>query len=342
MAHHRDLRANIRLIAWLTAIGFLTTPLTCTSCLKDMMYYLVVSVFCATVGIAMWFGNEGIVDWLNDKISWTKEPIKRVGVGVIAMLVYTVGAVYILMSIFRLSGFYLGTMRSTMYFSIIATSIITFLLTARTFLFNWRQAAIDTEKLQKEGMMAKYESLKNQVDPHFLFNSLNALTNLVHSDQDKAVKFIKQLSEVYRYVLDTREMEVVSIEEEASFLKAYLFLQQIRFGDKLKPDVSLNGVKGKVPPLVVQMLVENAIKHNVISEESPLIIRVFQEGNSIVVENNLQLKTVLSDDSRGIGLDNISRRYKFLTDDTVEIIHTDKFIVKLPLLQNHESTDHRG
>lgn len=340
MAHRRDLRSNLRLIAWLIAGGFLMTPITCTSCLHDLMRYLVVSSFCAAVWIAMWFGNNFIVHWLDDKIVWTKEPLKRLGLGVIAMLVYTIGAVYILISVFRLVGFHLGSMKGTMYFSIIATSIITLLLTARSFLFNWRQSAIDAEKLQKEGMAAKYESLKNQVDPHFLFNSLNALTNLVYDDQDKAAKFIKQLSEVYRYVLDTREKEVVSIEEEVNFLNAYLFLQQIRFGDKLKPDVSLNGVKGRIPPLVLQMLIENALKHNVISEENPLTIRVYQEGNSIVVENNLQEKDVPASDSPKIGLDNIRSRYKFVTDDVVEVIRNDKFIVKLPLLANHEITDH--
>lgn len=340
MARRRDLWANIKLTAWLTAGGFLMTPITCTSCLHDVMRYLVVSSFCAAVWIAMWFGNDAIVHWLDDKVAWTKEPVKRFVFGVVAMLVYTIGAVYILMIVFRLFGFYLGSVTGTLYFSIIATSIITFLLTARSFLFNWRQAAIDAEKLQKEGMAAKYESLKNQLDPHFLFNSLNALTNLVYDDQDKAAKFIKQLSEVYRYVLDTREKEVVPISAEVSFLKAYLFLQQIRFGAKLRADVSLNGMKGSVPPLVLQMLIENAIKHNIISEEMPLTIRVFQEGNSVVVENVLQEKSVPTNDSQGIGLDNIRRRYKFLTNDAVEIIRNDKFIVKLPLLPNHESTDH--
>lgn len=340
MDHRRDLKATIKLIFWLIVGGFLMTPLLCRSCRQDTGWYLVVAVYCSLMSIVMWFGNESIVDWLDKKLSWTREPVKRVAAGVIAMLLYTVLAAFILMNIFRLFGYFPGTLSTTIYFNIIATSIITSLLTARSFLLNWRQAAIDAEKLQKEGMAAKYETLKSQVDPHFLFNSLNALTNLVYDDREKAVKFIKQLSEVYRYVLDSRDKEVVSVEEELSFLKAYLFLQQIRFGDKLKLSLSLDHQEGVIPPLVLQMLAENAIKHNVISEEHPLTIRVYRDGKFIVVENNLQEKESNSSESNGIGLENIIRRYKFLTDETVEVVRSDRFIVKLPLINNYATTDH--
>ncbi len=309
------------------------TFITCPSCVDDTWRYVTMSLFNAVVWIAMWFGNEYIVDLLDERISWTKEPVKRFVMGIVAMLAYTVVAVFILTSTFRLFGVYVGTMTAILYISIIATSAITIFLTAYAFLLNWRQAAIDAEKLEKESIAAKYDSLRNQVNPHFLFNSLNALTNLVYDDQEKAVKFIMQLSDVYRYVLDTRDKEVVSIAEENAFLKAFLFLQQIRFGDKLRLDVDLQEARGEIPPLALQMLVENAIKHNIVSEEYPLTIRVFQEGNRIVVENNLQRKAVVGDESPGVGLDNICRRYKFLTDDPVEVIQRDKFIVKLPLLR---------
>ena len=173
---------------------------------------------------------------------------------------------------------------------------------------------------KRKVFVAKYESLKSQVSPHFLFNSLNALTNLVYEDQDKAAKFIKQLSEVYRYVLDTRDKEVVSMEEEKNFLNSYLFLQQIRFGDKLKLEVNLDETRSRIAPLVLQMLVENAIKHNVISEENPLHINIYVKDGFIVVENNLQKKSVMLDESPGIGLDNIAKRYEFLSDKKVEVI----------------------
>jgi LytS/YehU family sensor histidine kinase len=186
--------------------------------------------------------------------------------------------------------------------------------------------------LEKESIRAKYESLKSQVSPHFLFNSLNALTNLVYEDQDKAAKFIKQLSEVYRYVLDSRDKEVVPLEEEKKFLNSYLFLQQIRFGDKLMLEINLSDTRSLIAPLVLQMLVENAIKHNVISAEQPLTIRIYSVEGYIVVENDLQKKSVVQGESQGIGLENISRRYEFLTDRKVEVIEGDTFRVKLPVI----------
>jgi sensor histidine kinase YesM len=330
--HARDLKSTLALMGILAASGFLMPLFTCNSCLSNGTLYFVIGSFCSITWMAMWFGNELIVDRLDARISWTKEPLKRFISGLVAAVVYPVISVFIIMKLFGLTGYYMGNVTWTLRFSVIATSVITLFLTARSFLLNWRQAAIDSEKLQKEGMAAKYESLKNQVNPHFLFNSLNALTNLVYEDQDKAAKFIKQLSQVYRYVLDTRDKEVVPLEEENSFLKAYLFLQQIRFGDKLRLKLAIDEVKTKLPPLVLQMLIENAIKHNVISEDNPLTIHVYSDGEYLVVENNLQRKQVLAEESPGIGLENICKRYEFLTNKEVQIQQTDKFIVRLPLI----------
>jgi LytS/YehU family sensor histidine kinase len=210
------------------------------------------------------------------------------------------------------------------------TLVITVILTSRSFLLNWRQTAIDAEKFKRESTVAKFESLRNQVNPHFLFNSLNALTNLVYEDQDKAAKFIKQLSEVYRYLLETRDLEIVPLSEETRFLDSYLFLQKIRFGEKLKVTVSLDDESCMVAPLVLQMLVENAIKHNEISEEHPLNIRLYLDGDYLVVENSLQKKSTMAGGSPGIGLDNICKRYEFLTEKKVEIHQNNLFTVRLP------------
>jgi sensor histidine kinase YesM len=330
--HARDLKSSLFLVAMLAAGGFLMPLFTCNACMSNGKLYFVIASFCSVTWMAMWFGNEFIVDWLDSRILWTKEPLKRFASGLAAAIVYPVISVSIIMKLFELTGYYMGNLTWTINFSVIATSVITLFLTARSFLLNWRQAAIDSEKLQKEGMAAKYESLKNQVNPHFLFNSLNALTNLVYEDQDKAAKFIKQLSQVYRYVLDTRDKEVVTLEEESSFLNSYLFLQQIRFGDKLRLSIAIDDVKTKLPPLVLQMLIENAIKHNVISEDNPLSIRVYADGEYLVVENNLQRKQVMAEESPGIGLENICKRYEFLTNKEVQIQQTDKFVVRLPLI----------
>lgn len=327
------LKKRISLFPWLVAGGIIMTFLVCRPCLSSIRYFASISALTITCWTLMYFGNEYLHELLDEKINWTKYPIKRLGVGLVVMTVYTVTMTYVLViiaeKVFELN---IGAISKTVYISMGITLIITVLLTSRSFLFNWRQTAIDAEKFKRESTVAKFESLRNQVNPHFLFNSLNALTNLVYEDQDKAAKFIKQLSEVYRYLLETRDKKIVPLEEERKFLESYLFLQQIRFGDKLKLNISLDKTPCMLAPLVLQMLVENAIKHNEISEESPLCIRIYAEPDFIVVENNLQKKSILNEDSPGIGLENICKRYEFLTDKKIEITRNEKFIVRLPMI----------
>jgi LytS/YehU family sensor histidine kinase len=327
------LKKRISLFPWLVLGGVGMTLSVCQSCRSSAEYFFSVSaltIFCWTI---MWFGNEYLHEYLDEKIDWTKHPIKRLIVGLVVMLVYTIPTIYVVMVVTEMiSDLNIGAISKTIYMSVGITLVITMVLTSRSFLFNWRQMAIDAEKFKRESTLARFESLRNQVNPHFLFNSLNALTNLVYEDQDKAVKFIKQLSEVYRYLLDTRDKEIVPLEEEKEFLASYLFLQQIRFGDKLKLTVSLDQKRCMVAPLVLQMLVENAIKHNVISEEHPLSIHIYTDLDFIIVENNLQKKDKTMEESPGIGLDNIRKRYEFLTDKKVDVTEHEKFTVRLPMI----------
>ena len=327
------LKKRISLFPWIIAGGSIQTLLVCKSCRSSFPYFLSISGLTITCWALAWFGNEYLHEYLDEKITWTKHPIKRLLVGLVVMVVYTVPTIYLVVSLTEMVfDLNLGAISKTIYMSVGITLVISVLLTSRSFLFNWRQTAIDAEKFKRESTIAKFESLRNQVNPHFLFNSLNALTNLVYEDQDKAAKFIKQLAEVYRYLLDTRDKEIVSLEEEKKFLHSYLFLQQIRFGDKLRLTVSLDEKPCMVAPLVLQMLVENAIKHNIISEQSPLCIKIYTDGDFIVVENNLQKKEERVEASPGIGLENIRKRYEFLTDKKVDVIERDKFIVRLPMI----------
>jgi LytS/YehU family sensor histidine kinase len=286
--------------------------------------------------VSLWLGNAYVSNVLDYFFSWEKQTISRLIAGLIGMLVYTVSSVYGLIFLFgTVFGFYLGDgIEETYSTTVVITLIITLFMTGRLFFANWRKAAVDAERLKKESVEAQYNNLKNQVNPHFLFNSLNALTNLVYQDQDKAVKFIKQLSDVYRYVLDSRDKEVVSLQEELKFIEAYAYLQQIRFGNKLKIEIDLAHVKSLVAPLAIQMLVENAIKHNEISEEHPLFIRIYKHDQNLVVENTLQRKSVLLDESSGLGLENIKNRYEFLSTGEVDVHEAEgKFIVAIPIIE---------
>ena len=291
--------------------------------------------FTGLMWVLLWRGNGLLSDYISTKVTWLENPAKRFIYGSIGVIIYSPAVVYFLYLLalwtldIRING-----VGSIALIAIGVTFVISFFLNAAEFLKNWKQTALDAEKLKKEQMATKYESLKNQVNPHFLFNSLNALTNLVYEDQDMAADFIRQLSKVYRYVLDTRSKEVVSLETEMKFVESYLFLQKIRFDEKLKVEIEIAGFENyMLPPLALQMLLENAIKHNTIAKDEPLTIKIFVEREMLVVENNLQIKNIPIEESSGMGLSNIKARYEFLSDIPVLIEKTDRvFRVELPLL----------
>jgi sensor histidine kinase YesM len=327
------LRRGLREAGIFLLVSIVQTYFSCNDC--DTAIYFIVWSYIFLMWILLWKGNDFLAHQASRRFSWLHSPFKRLVVGIVTTIVYTLLVMLVMMKFYeQVIGLNFGRrFMSTLYVTMGFTFLVSLILHSHDFLKRWKQASLDREKFEKESVTAKYESLKNQVNPHFLFNSLNALTNLVYEDQDKAAKFIKQLSEVYRYVLDTRDKEVVPLEEEMKFLQSYLFLQKIRFGDKLDVQLSLNGTVTSVAPLALQMLIENAIKHNIVSEDDPLRIRVFPENGYITVENNLQRKGALGEPSSGVGLENICKRYEFLSDRKVEIMEDDRtFKVRIPML----------
>lgn len=204
-----------------------------------------------------------------------------------------------------------------------------------SFYLQLQNAVAEKVELERQNVESQLESLRNQVNPHFLFNSLNTLVYLIPEHPDKAVRFVQQLSKVYRYVLESREAKMIPLKDELEFLHAYIFLLKERFGENLQVKLhDLNGAAdGVIVPLSLQMLFENAIKHNVISTGKPLTVEVFAENGHLVVRNNLQRKNQVMD-STGIGLDNIRTRYQMLTDREVQVIASrEYFTVLLPLVE---------
>ena len=330
----KHITKEVRDLLFFPLISLLQSYLMCSRCPRE--YFLSVYLFTFIMWVLLWKGNTLLSGWLSGKISWRHYPVKRLLAGIVLNMGYTILAVVLLIEVFEYFSISFGERsRYTIYGAVIVTILISFFLHARDFLFFWRKAAFEKERYEKESIIARYESLKDQISPHFLFNSLNALTNLVYEDPDKAVSFIKQLSEVYRYVLETRYREVVALSEELKFLEAYLYLQRIRFGNKLIVEIDQMDETIQVPPLALQLLIENAIKHNIVSEDDPLTIRLYSQGDFLVVENNLQKKTTLSGEtSSGIGLENISRRYEFLSNKKVLIDENGKtFVVKIPIVK---------
>jgi sensor histidine kinase YesM len=197
-----------------------------------------------------------------------------------------------------------------------------------------RDIQVDREKLLREKIQTELEALRNQVNPHFLFNSLNALADLIHEDADRAERYVQELSKVYRYVLEIQQRELIRLHEELDFLDSFLFLLRTRFGDKLQValDIPENLKTRWIVPLSLQLLFENAIKHNVVSAARPLTVTVRSEGYDLVISNNLQEKPS-PEASTGKGLDNLRNRYRLLGDRVVEAVKgaTD-FEVRIPTL----------
>jgi len=207
------------------------------------------------------------------------------------------------------------------------------------FFEKWRDAIRQNEELKNQQIRTQFEVLQNQMSPHFLFNSLNTLTTLIAENQDVAIEFTTRLSDVYRYILQTKNREFVPLEEELQFARDYLFLLKMRFPDNLHADFDIpdSFLTHHIAPLTLQMLIENAIKHNVISKTHPLEIRIYIEnGESIVVKNNLQKKNTLERGTK-TGLSNIRRRYELLGGRQIDVITTaENFMVAVPLIKVQE------
>lgn len=198
----------------------------------------------------------------------------------------------------------------------------------------WRFSLAELERFKKENAEFRFESLRSQVNPHFLFNSLNTLSSLVYESQEKAEQFIRELADVYRYILENRENELIYLDKELAVASSYIYLNRIRFGENLnvKIDIPDSAKHFLIAPMTLQLLIENSIKHNVISIKKPLILYIGQEDNYLVVKNKLQRKEN-KEYSSAMGLKNIKSRYSFLTDKKVEINENDnEFIVKIPLI----------
>ena len=301
--------------------------------------FLYCSINSVLVGGSFALGLGIIVYILDRKLPWLHFPLKRLIVQFLATIVFSL--VIIILTIlltglfthqkitsefFLATGFFMAKIAFTFIFvgSLGSNAVM--------FFKNWKEAAVQQEKLKREQLALQYETLKSQVNPHFLFNNLNSLTSLISTNPDKAIDFVKKLSEVYRYVLDQKDHELVALDTELKFLESYIFLQKIRFETNLDVQIDVESKNYKVIPLSLQMMVENAIKHNEISDRNPLLVRVFSTDDQyLTVENKLQKKA--GSEGNGSGIQNISDRYEFFTDRKVKISFTsDLFRISIPLL----------
>jgi LytS/YehU family sensor histidine kinase len=305
--------------------------------------WLINSFFAVFVGYPMMLLNEIIIKLFAKKIKWERNPIRRILISVGIIIVIATFITLLLNYIFVVylhHESYSNFIAATLNMLLIETLIIVYaftLVTGIEFFKLWKEGLIKQESLQRKAIELQLDTLKNQVNPHFLFNSLNILTSLVYKDPDKAASFIHQLSDIYRYVLENKDKDMVEWETERAFVENYLNLQQMRFINTLK--VRIDSIENNflVIPLSVQMLLENAIKHNIITNEEPLSINIFVRDGYLVVQNNLQRKSII-EKSGNIGLENIKQRYEILSQRKVEVSDNDGyFTVKLPLIAIQEN-----
>ncbi|HMQ86829.1 MAG TPA: histidine kinase [Flavilitoribacter sp.] len=291
--------------------------------------------------VVFWQGNAYLSNLPDRWINWVDAPFKRLLLTLGIMIVFTTAASVMITCLYytEIYGWELRTFFARLDIgAVLPTLIITFGISAfmhgRGFLLELKRSIVEAESLKKQQLEARYEALKNQVNPHFLFNSLNVLSGLVHKDADESERFIHRLSSVLRYILESKDRNTVSLEEELQMLDAYLSMMKIRFGEGFRYVIDAPDPTGyEIAPLCLQMLVENALKHNESSKQYPLEIGIFLDGESYIhVRNNLRKKEQIQASS-GIGLANIRSRYQFLTDRQVRVAESDgEFSVGIPLI----------
>lgn len=296
--------------------------------------------FIIVIILILWFGNVYIDQELNKRIPWINQPKRRLLLQIVYNTLFTTVTLFVLMYIVHQIKFGDGRiinrkMVETFLPALSITYVVLAIQISWQFFSALKDSMLQVEKYKSESISAQMQNLKNQLNPHFLFNNLSVLSSLVYKDQDKAVDFINELSKVYRYALDTKTSELVTLDDELLFLNHYIYLLQIRFGSSItfKTDISERSKKMFLPPMCLQMLVENTIQHNETSQASPLLVHIHVQGDVLIIENRIQPRSDNTHGS-GMGLKNIQKRYAFFGVKKVEISKENNiFTVKLPLLE---------
>jgi LytS/YehU family sensor histidine kinase len=305
----------------------------------------IVVVYSLSIGIPIMKSYEYIGWKLEKYVPYLARPLLRfiltalleVIAGIIIVIIVNY-LIFVVIMDQQIGSLYKKTYEAFWYlasFTVIGVLIIN----TSQFFKNWKQSVINEERLKREKLAIEYEALKNQVNPHFLFNSLTALTTLVYTDQQKAVDFIKEFSNVFRYVLESMGNEIVDFTTEKKLLGSVAFLYLIRHEDSIKININLPDSDEKyIIPMALQMLLENAIKHNSFSSAKPLMVEICEDGDYVLVKNNMQPKKSEIVSSK-IGLENIKSRYKYLSEKEVVIETTgNDYLVKIPVLTKNDKS----
>jgi len=345
-----NVRAFARVLGWILLVCAGVALLFSAPPWRDPKGYAISLLMSFSYAAGLWFANAYTADLLNIRTGWSEQPIRRLlltlGASLLASLVVlvVVGEGYSVLLFHNAPGYVLrDSFVSRAAIPLATTVVVSLFMHSRSFLMAWREATVRAERLEKESAVARLDSLRRQVDPHFLFNSLNALTSLVEEEPARAVRFIRQLSSVYRYVLDSQTQELVPLSEELGFAEAYVFLQKTRLDEALQVELALPPAAELagfyLPPLALQLLLENALKHNTAYQAAPLHLRVAVDvaAATLTVCNTLRPRRLPPGETSGRGLANLRARYAFLTPRPVVAEPVaEEFVVTLPLLALEE------
>jgi len=296
--------------------------------------------------VCLYLANAYFVSYMMSKYKQDLFKLNHLLVALLSSISISLATIFILRFLIIVYGYdqdatsFLQNEKMVFYWMSLTISVV---ITAMFYTIYYVKSKQDTKVKEQKVIAgtasAKFDALKNQLDPHFLFNSLNVLTSLIEENPDKAQQFTTSLSKVYRYVLEQKNKELVTVDEELKFAKTYMSLLKNRFEDSIVFEIpeQAQNPESKVVPLSLQLLLENAVKHNVVTSSKPLHIKIFESNGSLVVENNLQPKQILKKSS-GVGLANIRQRYQLLTNRKVIINQkANSFAVALPMLTKQVS-----
>lgn len=312
---------------------------------ENLKGFLISAVIGCVIGVALYFTNYGLDKW----VPWRNYFASRLALGLVINYAVAVALC------FALTAIVVSSSKSSLFWTtfsgqdadlkikaliLIMTAIFIYNI-IYALLYSYQQYAVaQLETLQRERkqLELQFEALKNQLSPHYLFNSLNTISSLIYKDTPSAEQFIRRLAQTYQYILSTQQKRFVTLKDEVDFVQSYYYLLRIRFQQQLNVEINLpsNIMNSKIPPLTLQILVENAVKHNTISSEKKLFIYITAQDNTYLKVINTKTSLASNVQSFRVGLENIRKRYEFFTNKRIEIRDDEKFSVSLPVLHPKE------
>ena len=301
------------------------------------------------LGFGSWYTQSVLINWIEFRYPSLKQTRQRVTLllfAVVPVMSLSVTFIFFTYDYFHICGYRLNTthLQYGLLVGLAVNLIFTTLYEVNFVMERMKESILEKEALKQEAMQHEFDALKNQVNPHFLFNCFNTLSSLITEDKARAEVFLNELSKVYRYLLRNNEDGLSTVENEIRFIRSYYGLLKTRHGEALQLTIEIDKRYHPylLPSLTLQLLVENVVKHNVISKSYPLVIEIFTTaGNKLVVNNNLQRRTVKAPSNR-VGLDNIKAKYDLLNHKGFQVMEDGKnFTVVLPLIWNNTAENER-